>query len=361
MDVKLYADGGEMTVGRQTASYVYGNFEVRLPDGREQQQTDQRLTDGFIYRPDHRPKGRFDVAFVRADAVVDLQAGTSNLEVVIDAAQKRTEGAVFYERDIGPAGLGRYRPGVDFTTGDVVTVNIWGKDMQLPVTAVDMIGGTSVGTSWRVHVGGQLLHDAAALKSHNDKLQQQIERDRRVLLQAAGQAKTTATQASATASQASAAANVADQKARTAQADATRALQQQADANSRMIKELEAYSAATKIYYERTRPVAASRWDRGTYTFENGTLTVFAEDIVLTPRNTGHVGYMGLSVVVAAWVDAIRGYPINYTLQVAKSGEDRFSVRTRVTESFGGTSVTAYPRYDFSAILQQQRGARGLT
>ena len=353
MDVKLYADGGEMTVGRQTASFVYGNFEVRLPDGREQQQTDHRLTDGYIYRPAERPRGRFDIAFVRADAVVDLQIGTSNLESVVEAAQKRVEGSVFYERDIGPAGFGRYRPGVDFTTGDVVKVNIWGKDMLLPVTAIDMTSSTDAGVSWKVHVGGQLLHDAQALKSHNDKLRQQIERDRRALMQAAGQAKTVA-------SQASTAAGVADQKAGRAQTDATRALQQQTELNTRMIHELEAYSAATKIYYERTRPVAASRWDRGTYTFENGSLTVYAEDIVLTPRNTGYVGYMGISVVVNAWVDALRGYPINHALQVGKTGEARFSVRTRVTESFGGTSVTAYPQYDFSAILQQQRQARNL-
>jgi len=54
----LIADGGEMTVGRRTSTYVYGVFQVDIPEGREQAQQDDRLQEGYIYRPDQRPTGR---------------------------------------------------------------------------------------------------------------------------------------------------------------------------------------------------------------------------------------------------------------------------------------------------------------
>lgn len=62
----LVADGGTMTVGRRQATYVYGQFDVRLPEGREQADVEKRLQNGYIYRPDKPARGRFDVAFVRA-------------------------------------------------------------------------------------------------------------------------------------------------------------------------------------------------------------------------------------------------------------------------------------------------------
>lgn len=226
----LIADGGEMTVGRRTSTYVYGVFQVDIPEGREQAQQDERLQEGYIYRPDQRPTGRFDIGFVRADARVDLNAQQSNLESIVDAAQSRVEGAVFFERDITGRGLGRFRPGADFDTANLVDVLIWGKTLTLPVTAIDMTSGDAAAVGWRVHVGGQMIADADSLRSHNDAILGQIEQERRRRLATTKTAETAATTAnSATsaaatanskAASAAAAADDADRKAKEADAAA---------------------------------------------------------------------------------------------------------------------------------------------
>lgn len=212
----LIADGGEMTVGRRTSTYVYGVFQVDVPEGREQAQQDDRLQEGYIYRPDQRPTGRFDIGFVRADARVDLNAQQSNLESIIDAAQNRVEGAVFFERDIMGRGLGRFRPGADFTTASLVDVLIWGKTLTLPVTAIDMTSGDAAAVGWRVHVGGQMIADADSLRSHNDAILGQIEQERRRRLATTKTAETAAT----TANSATSAAATANTKAASAAAAA---------------------------------------------------------------------------------------------------------------------------------------------
>lgn len=212
----LIADGGEMTVGRRTSTYVYGVFQVDIPEGKEQAHQDDRLQEGYIYRPDQRPTGRFDVGFVRADARVDLNAQQSNLESIIDAAQNRVEGAVFFERDIMGRGLGRFRPGADFTTANLVDVLIWGKTLTLPVTAIDMTSGDAAAVGWRVHVGGQMIADADSLRSHNDAILGQIEQERRRRLATTKTAETAAT----TANSATSAAATANSKAASAAAAA---------------------------------------------------------------------------------------------------------------------------------------------
>lgn len=238
----LIADGGEMTVGRRTSTYVYGVFQVCIPEGREQSQQDERLQEGYIYRPDQRPTGRFDIGFVRADARVDLNAQQSNLESIVDAAQSRVEGAVFFERDIIGRGLGKFRPGVDFDTASLVDVLIWGKTLTLPVTAIDMTSGDAAAVGWRVHVGGQMIADADSLRSHNDAILGQIEQERRRRLATTKTAETAATTAnSATsaavtantkATSAAAAADDADKKAKEADAAARIADQKAKEADA---------------------------------------------------------------------------------------------------------------------------------
>ena len=238
----LIADGGEITVGRRTSTYVYGVFQVDIPEGREQAQQDDRLQEGYIYRPDQRPTGRFDIGFVRADARVDLNAQQSNLESIIDAAQNRVEGAVFFERDITGRGLGRFRPGVDFDAASLVEVLIWGKTLTLPVTAIDMTSGDAAAVGWRVHVGGQMIADADSLRSHNDAILGQIEQERRRRLATTKTAETAATTAnSATsaaatantkATSAAAAADAADEKAKEADAAARIADQKAKEADA---------------------------------------------------------------------------------------------------------------------------------
>lgn len=210
-DVVLVADGGDMTVGRQTAVYTYGNFQVILPDDREQEAGDDRLQEGYVSRPLDPPTGRFDIGFVRADTTIDLNVGTSDLESVIDTAQKRVEGDVFFERDISGRGLGRYRPGVDFDIGDIVQVEVWGKRLFLPVTSIEMVASESEGVGgWRVHVGGQLVADADALRRHNDDVAQQIASEKRQRLREVGAVRETANTAKSTADDALAAATDAD-------------------------------------------------------------------------------------------------------------------------------------------------------
>lgn len=180
-DVVLVADGGEMTVGRQLATYTFGQFQTILPDGEEQVESDSRLQNGYIYRPDNPPSGRFDVGFVRADVSIDLGAQTSDLEDVIDTAQKRVAGEVYFEREISGPGLGRHRGGVDFEISDLVWVEIWGKRLQLPVTSIEDHFDSGA-LSERVHVGGQIISDVAQLKRHNDGLLHQIQNERAQLV-----------------------------------------------------------------------------------------------------------------------------------------------------------------------------------
>lgn len=231
----LIAGGGEMTVGRRTSTYVYGVFQVDIPEGKEQAQQDDRLQEGYIYRPDQRPTGRFDIGFVRADARIDLNAQQSNLESIIDAAQNRVEGAVFFERDIMGRGLGRFCPGADFGTASLVDVSIWGKTLTLPVTAIDMTSGDAAAVGWRVHVGGQMIADADSLRSHNDAILGQIEQERRRRLATTKTAETAATTAS-TATTAAAAANTKATSAAAAADDAGNKAKE-ADAAARIADE----------------------------------------------------------------------------------------------------------------------------
>ena len=247
----LIADGGEMTVGRRTSTYVYGVFQVDIPEGRERVHQDDRLQEGYIYRPDQRPAGRFDIGFVRADARVDLNAQQSNLESIVDAAQSRVEGAVFFERDITGRGLGRFCPGIDFTTTSLVDVLIWGKTLTLPVTAIDMTSGDAAAVGWRVHVGGQMIADADSLRSHNDAILGQIEQERRRRLATTKTAETAATTAS-TATTAAAAATTASTATTAAAAANTKATSAAAAADEAGNKAKEA-DAAARIADEKAK------------------------------------------------------------------------------------------------------------
>ncbi|MCX7491464.1 hypothetical protein OS127_02830 [Corynebacterium sp. P6129] len=113
-----------MTVARRVAAYVYGVWGVQLPDGVDK--IEQDYLEGYLYRPDDAPRGRFDLAMVRADATIDIKEQRSNAELVMVEAASRVEGRAFFERDISAGGLGRYTPGVDFHTGEIVDVQLWG-------------------------------------------------------------------------------------------------------------------------------------------------------------------------------------------------------------------------------------------
>lgn len=176
--VQLVAGGGQMTVVRRTAAYAFGAWQVTWPDGTSGDERDPEQNEGYVYEPPDAPQGVFDLAFVRADVRCDIPAKVDDFETVVDAATRRSEGAVFFETDITGAGLGRWTPGVDFHTGDMVGVRLWGKTMDLPVTAVDMLAGGEGKAGWRVHVGGQLLVDAEALRSQNDAIERALDAEK---------------------------------------------------------------------------------------------------------------------------------------------------------------------------------------
>lgn len=180
-DVVLVADGGDVTAGRQKHTFVYGEFNVQLPEGVEQVETDGRLADGYVYRPEGEI-APFDVGFARADVTVDLEVQSTDLELVVDEAQRDAEGDVFFERDITPAGLGEFVPGVDFVVGDVVSVERWRVLLPLPVTGWEMVSSASDGVvADRVHVSGQLISDSAARVRRNADLRREVEADKRQL------------------------------------------------------------------------------------------------------------------------------------------------------------------------------------
>ena len=198
-DVVLLADGGDVTVGRDIATFVYGEFRVVIPEGREQVETDRRLQDGYIYRPstDISP---FDIGFARADATIDLEVQSTDLEVVVDQAQRNAEGDVFFEREITAAGLGEYTPGVDFVVGDVVSVELRGRRMLLPVREISMLSSESDGVvGWRVVVGGVLISDRDELRRRYDAVRRQVANDKRELARSAGRAASAASAAQSTA------------------------------------------------------------------------------------------------------------------------------------------------------------------
>lgn len=220
---RLVSDGGSLTVGRRTANYTWGAFEVDLLDGQSQQEADNRIADGYIYRPDDRGNGRAELTFVRADAHLDLNASKSDLEATLDGASKRTGGDTFYTREIKGAGLGRTRPGEQYQIGDVVDVLLWGRVLPLPVTGIKALSSDSEVSGWAVQVGGQMVRDAQALRKRNDDIDAQIAREKRERLRQVGAVDSKATTAQSTATTAQSTAEAAKQSAVDALA------QQQAD------------------------------------------------------------------------------------------------------------------------------------
>ncbi|MFW9145986.1 hypothetical protein ACOJAK_11820 [Corynebacterium striatum] len=206
--VELAVDGGGVTVARRLAYYSYGKFDVVLPEDREQVEFDDRIQNAYISRSPGASMGRFDFGFIRADATVNLESGTSDLELAIDSTSKRSEGDVFVERDVSPAGFRGHRPGVDFDLDDLVFLRVWGNRLRLPVTAIDMSASISDGPhASRVHLGGQLVSDGETRRRANNEVLLQIAQEKRQRLR---QVKAADSKASSAVSKADAAQSAAD-------------------------------------------------------------------------------------------------------------------------------------------------------
>lgn len=254
MPIQLTAPGGDVTVGRTTASYVYGSFTVRFPEGTTQQEADTRIQNAFIYRPDNRSTGRFDVSFVRADATVDLAANTSDFETILEAAQKRVEGDTFFEQDL--LVFGRLRPGVDFKVGEIAHVSRWGKQIPAPITACDVVVDDQHHRGWRVHVGGQMVQDAAARKTSNDQILQQIAQERQQRLRQVGAVDAKATAAAAQLREALAGAGATDEDVRSQLADLNAQIQAHGEATD-ALPLIPAYIAANTARWQAQEEIDA--------------------------------------------------------------------------------------------------------
>lgn len=183
----LVADGATIVTPRRTANRVYGSWRVTAPSGIEQIAPAEDRTDGYLYRPPNAPAGRFDFEYVRQDASIELDAitnagetsGRSDVELQMEAGQKRSEGRVLLQNDIPLRGLGRTIPGLDFVVGDIVPVLIGGKRARLVVSAIDWLTNTEGEVVYGVRLGGQLIQDIEQLRSLNSDAMQQIDAERR--------------------------------------------------------------------------------------------------------------------------------------------------------------------------------------
>lgn len=178
MQPLLLADGGEMIIGRRFTTYTWGAWQVTGSQDTTANPLANIYSEGYVYLPDHQHQGRFDILAARADCTINITAQASDVEKVLDAAQQRGQEELFFEKDIETAGLGHFQPGVDFQVGDIVNVAIWGKILQLPVTTVDYTADREGEIGWRVHVGGQLIEDAAALAQQNSEILAAIAEER---------------------------------------------------------------------------------------------------------------------------------------------------------------------------------------
>lgn len=237
--VKLRPAGGHLTATRRISYYVYGRWQVTIPDDIEKvkpdhlnepivyppgatedekraldlqreielEDWDDRLTDGYIALTTDEELGRFDFGFVRADASMDMNTGASDVEQQIETGIRRSEGDIFFQADVEGAGLGRFEFGKDYDVGDDVDARQWGLDIPTFVTSA-----TEMPSGLRVHLGGQLAHDAAALRSHNTGIEAQLLADRKKNNQALNAVRSTASKAALDAAKAVSTAEDAEKK-----------------------------------------------------------------------------------------------------------------------------------------------------
>lgn len=222
----LVADGGEMTVLRDLAAFSYGRWSVDWPESVPEDQRPELPDDrdfGYASKLKRDP-GVFGRRFVRADVSITAQdfdeagkpipfSGESDVEETLDDAAKRTDGDVFFEREITRAGLGALVPRVDFDVDSVVPVLIWGKTIPAPVTSIEDVVESGAVVDYRVHVGGQLLQDDAARERANREVERTIAQERRERVKAVSKAQSTADSAKGTADSAQSTADEAKQKA----------------------------------------------------------------------------------------------------------------------------------------------------
>lgn len=184
------ADSASVTVLRSLASTAFGKYNLTLPDGVDLEDVYEVAAPGneLAYVASlgaRRRVGGMFRRFVRADVNVTAQGEdmvpASDVERVLNDAEKRVSGDFFLESDITKAGLGPWVPFVDFNVGDIVNVEIWGRVVPLAVTRIEPKCTEHSDNDWSVHVGGQLLSDAEARLAENADIYNAVVSGRRDL------------------------------------------------------------------------------------------------------------------------------------------------------------------------------------
>lgn len=176
----LIAPAGSLTVASRVAAFTWGSWDVTWPEGfnAPEPPADDRAL-GFVAKLGVEP-ARFGRDFVRADAQIDAVERVSNVERILDAAEKRVSGDVGFSRDIETAGLVGQVPGVDFRVGDLVPIRVWNRVLpgQL-VTKITQVGEVGEPVGWRVHVGDQVVADSDALVTASSEVERTVAQERR--------------------------------------------------------------------------------------------------------------------------------------------------------------------------------------
>ena len=243
----LIADGGQVTFLRDLAAYSWGKWAVEWPETVPEDQRPKPTKDdrdfGYVAKLGKNP-GRMGRRFTRSDVSITAaeytaegkpiqHSGFSDVEDVLDAAQKRVGSDVFIERDITRAGLNGNVPYVDFDIDDVVPVLIWGKTLNLPVTSIQEVTQEGAVIDWQIHVGGELISNDLARERANQDIERAIAQERRERQDAVSTVDSKASSAVSTADSA----NVKSDQALKAATDADGTIQQKLDEQRRLSSE----------------------------------------------------------------------------------------------------------------------------
>lgn len=193
------ADSASVTVLRSLASTAFGKYILKLPDGVDLEDVYEVAAPGneLAYAASlgtRRRVGGMFRRFIRADVNVTAQGEdmvpASDVERVLNDAEKRVSGDFFLESDITRAGLGPWTPFVDFNVGDIANVEIWGRVVPLAVTRIEPKRTDHSDNDWSVHVGGQLLSDSESRLAENADIYNAVVSDRRDLAGLDGKIRT---------------------------------------------------------------------------------------------------------------------------------------------------------------------------
>lgn len=232
------ADQAKVTVLRPLASSAFGKYSLILPEDVGVEDVHKLSAPGnelgFVASLSRRRVGGMARRFVRADVsirAVDARSEdwipSSDVHSVLSEAKERVSADFFLESDISLAGLGDWRPFVDFQLGDKARVDIFGMVVVMAVTRIEPKISDHSEDDWLVHVGAQLVSDDQARLAANEVLRRAVVENLKELAGVSAQASravSAAAEASSVAAGAQSTANEASSAAADAQSKADRAV-----------------------------------------------------------------------------------------------------------------------------------------